>query len=224
MERIERLFEITKFLHKPRRMEDIKREFKIKNSTLSHMFTDPKISFLNVEFPLYRRKITNENEYISDSENSELIESNNSDLRSTVHPIVLPLNLTEVFMLTNHLLDITRENEIDYRTYKEIVNKIYPQLSEYAKRQIGDNRHYLTDSGTVKFTSEEEMFNKDKPSVLEFALKSESKVKIILKEGKGEIVGKVMHGGKDIFIETDDVKYKYSDIKYDVLGIEKVAN
>lgn len=223
MNKIERQFEMAKFLHKPRTENEIKNKFDLSDSTLSHMFKENKVRFMNVEFPLFKRKISGKNEFVSDSKNAEMLDLNIPEYKSTVHPIVLPLNLTELYALTNHLLDITKNNPEEYKVYKEIVDKIYPQLSEYAKRQLGDNRHYLKEDGVVKFTNEEDMFVNCIPSILMYALKSSENIKFILKEGK-EIIGSVYEIDGNIVIETNKEEFNYSDIKYDILSIEKVAN
>ncbi len=66
--------------------------------------------------------------------------------QQTVHPIFLILRLDEVYLLTNHLLELVqhkfknerieglkRYKDTTYIQYENIVSKIYHQLSDYAK-------------------------------------------------------------------------------------------
>lgn len=57
--------------------------------------------------------------------------------QSTIHPIFMPLNLTEVYFLIVGLKSLSKEHEsFSSRIYDNLANRIYSQLSEYARKKI----------------------------------------------------------------------------------------
>lgn len=75
---------------------------------------------------------------------------------SSVHPIFLPLTLTEVFYLTVGMKQLSKNKEsLMYSIHENLANKIFCQLSENAKSKI---RKKGRDVG-VRFPSEDEYEN-----------------------------------------------------------------
>lgn len=214
MDKIEKLFAITKALHEPKSITKLEREIgeEISSSSFSHMFTEGEFEFAGVAFPFLRRKVKGRKElyeFVSDANSSDILESNDCELKSTVHPVVLPLNLTEVFMLTNHLIDISKGTE-DEELYRQIANKIYPQLSDYAKKKIG-NKYGLSERGLVEYTKEE--------NTLQYALKSGKTISFVLDDGT-EINGKIKYGENGYEIDNGNTKILYSNIEQKITCIK----
>lgn len=57
--------------------------------------------------------------------------------QSTIHPIFIPLNLSEVYYLIMGLKFLSKEHgEFASETYDYLANRVYCQLSDYAKKKI----------------------------------------------------------------------------------------
>jgi len=66
--------------------------------------------------------------------------------KSTVHPIILALNSSELFALLKLLESAALENKGD--VYKHIFNVVYSQITDYAEKLIADKlqkKHSKTD-------------------------------------------------------------------------------
>lgn len=73
--------------------------------------------------------------------------------QSTIHPVFLPLNLTEVYYLIIGLKSLSRDEEsLMSRTFDHLANRIYCQLSGYARGKIDKKGRKLG----IEFPSEDE--------------------------------------------------------------------
>ena len=70
-----------------------------------------------------------------DREGRQTIDKDN--YHSTCNPIVLPLNMTELFLLVKVIPSMLDDYDLR-EAYDSIVSKIYPQLSNYALNLIGN--------------------------------------------------------------------------------------
>lgn len=144
--KFERQIGIMKALHEPKDRTTICREFDINDRTFRNYFnnTDP-IVIENVYFTNHIHEIDDSWDITMDGVNQDDKEQTENQLlyKSSVNPILLPLNMTEIFMLTNGLLDVFDKNTEIYKNYKHLAEKIYSQLSPYALKRIGENRHNL---------------------------------------------------------------------------------
>lgn len=141
-----REIEIAKFLHSNPSREEIMDEFIINDRELRKELSDLKngISLLNTEIKL----------------NINNIESGKLECSSTVHPVLLPLNLTELYALLKYLpviLDSTNDPNKD--VILDILDKIMPQLTNYAKEKLNIS-NLLVDR--VAFHEEKELITKGK--------------------------------------------------------------
>lgn len=139
LEKASRIFNIIKDLHEPNTKEEICEKYTINEKTFRNYFNgkDTDIEICNVNFPVnLKRKKGHTYESSGDSSNEE-------EYKSSMHPIFLPLNLTEVYMLTNGLLEGLDENSPSYDLYYDIASKIYSQLSDYAKKRFPINMDLL---------------------------------------------------------------------------------
>lgn len=177
---------LLKFLHDPKDRQQCVDLFNDKNNqptmterTIRNYINEGDIEIDNVIIPFQIQRIEHSQNQFSDSENTFTGYGENQEpYRSTVHPVILPLNLTEIYMLTNGLLDIIGTNHPQYDTYKDISSKIYLQLSDYAKRRIPATVHGLETEGKVTFISESEMIEKNYLSIIGKSMKLNKKVRV----------------------------------------------
>ena len=225
---IEKQIELIKYLHEPHTQDEIEQHFKYSDRTTRNLFKD-KIQFLNTKFPMFNRLV--KGKHLSDSRlednQSSVIEGTDYKYRSTVHPIFLALNMTEVYMLTNHLLDLVAQNSYeDLPMYKQLVEKIYSQLSDPTRLRInnnGGNRYHLEKRNEVNFTSEDEMFHFFKNGILLYACKSGEKIRIILEDGT-RLEGNINYSrGEYYLIPNREEKLKVSDLRGKICAIEKIT-
>ncbi len=117
----ERRLRMACFLHEPRTTEDIVAHFFQSDRTVRKDLAalEEGISFMGQHIQI-----------------SKIREKRKVRYKSTLHPIFLPLNLTEVYALTTGLLTlIPRDNPL-YDIYKYLAECIYGQLSIYGRKII----------------------------------------------------------------------------------------
>ena len=163
LEKLNNKLKLLKLLHKPMTRKDVEDHFENTNNNLSERtlreYTyegDIEIGDVIIPFQIMQVKDSWKIYSNAYAENGGYGDGRLGS-RASVHPVILPLNLTEIYMLTNGILDYLGPTHPQYRAYKNIANKIYPQLSDYAKSRIPNNLHGLKTSGLVEYTSESEM-------------------------------------------------------------------
>lgn len=120
---IERQIDIIKYLQgTPKTMEDLRAHYWLDEKNIR-----PDLNALEngMEFQNQNIKIQMDRERSSDGK-QQLI------YNSTVHPVFLPLNLTQVYALTVGLKKISKDTQYD-NILNDLSNWIYTQLSDYAK-------------------------------------------------------------------------------------------
>lgn len=65
----------------------------------------------------------------------EELERGHRSYVSTLHPVFLPLNLSEVLLMTTSLLESTKDSVLA-DSYIYMVGRIYGQLSDYGKEKV----------------------------------------------------------------------------------------
>ena len=140
--KLENKIKLIKYLHKPQTISNCAEHLIVDERTVRRYIAEKEIKINNVRIPFGIQKM-HHYEYYSDAKDANGFSTNEEYNKSSVHPIFLPLNLTEVYMLTNGILDILGTNHPLYKHYKEIANKIYSQLSDYARTRIVAAKHGL---------------------------------------------------------------------------------
>lgn len=137
----ERQLEIAKFLHEPKTLREIREHFSIDERTL-------------------RADLRQLEEGLSILGSTVKIESSKAGrrryYRSTLHPIFLPLNLTEVYALTIQLGRLSRHGA-NAAFFQRLAERIASQLTDYAfhslypgkERTPAENR-YLDDEASAR--------------------------------------------------------------------------
>lgn len=220
--RITDKIELIKYLHKPHTMTQIENDNAISERTRQYWLAED-IQIGNVTIPMQLTKVETNTRgtYISDAGKENNLPSADPLYRSSTHPVILPLNLTEVYALTNHLLDKCDRSSPDYAIYREIAEKIYSQLSDYALAQLRENRHHLEKRNTVTYISEQEFFDKHMRSEFLYCLKSGDPVKVTF-EKEEIITGQVrLNFDEDkYYLESNGKKYPLDGSEKEILSIE----
>jgi len=119
----ERRIRIACFLHEPKEMKEI----------VSHFFASDRT--IRKDLAALRDGITFMGQKI---QIEKVREGRKIRYKSTLHPVFLPLNLTEVYVLTVGLLNAIPASHPFYIHYQYLANFIYSQLSDYGKQIISN--------------------------------------------------------------------------------------
>lgn len=116
-------------------------------------------------------------------------------LQSTVHPILLPLNLSEVYVLLSALGEQTRDlsrEDPHWAILRDIASKIYFQLTDYARARIDDrlaehNLEYMRGTPPVYAGDQQTHTRNTTGNSISWAFfeKAHVPVEIICDDGKG---------------------------------------
>lgn len=128
---------------------------------------------------------------------------NNYD--STIHPVFLALNLSEVHFLTVILKGLTKDSRLQ-KTAGELIADIYRQLSPYAWRKIDANAER---EGITLFEnnleSYEQPYRREERDDPEYLFKAGSPCELTLKSDMGRpIRGRMVMKGADTFLQAED--------------------
>lgn len=186
LEKTERMIEILKYLHEgPKTREEISEHFGISDRALSDNLNELQsgdYSFLGYSMKINLKR--GENTY-----------------DSTIHPVFLPLNLSEVYALTVGL-KLTGRETVFKDIYDYIADCIYDQLSSYGKRRISEKAKeigvHFTDVHRKAYRFEEDILNsklgKKRQQMFSYYLKSGEpcEIEYDTKEGIKTVVGRVV--------------------------------
>ncbi|KNZ68173.1 hypothetical protein Tfer_3292 [Thermincola ferriacetica] len=180
-EKTERMIEILKYLHEgPKTREEISAYFSITERTLSDYLNELQrgdYSFLGYSMKINLKR--GENTY-----------------DSTIHPVFLPLNLSEVYALTVGL-KLTGRKTVFKDIYDYIADCIYDQLSSYGKRRISEKAKekgiFFDDNHIRAYRFEEDILDSKRQKMFAYFLKSGAlcKIEYDTKEGLKTVVGRV---------------------------------
>ena len=159
--------ELLKYLHEPRKIQEIRDEFGIDERQIRRIREDFRNGFDLLGQPVQvGERRTRDNRYLTVTEDE--------NFRSTVHPIVSLLNLSQVYQITILTLDALKSQKAMYDRYLTYANHVYSQLSDYARGIIDRanvNDHPLRADKPEGFLSEYDMFDSDPSSWFIYLLK-----------------------------------------------------
>lgn len=198
-----RRMELIRFLQTPKTREQILDEFLIKRRTLDEDFAalEKGIEFCGTKLKVKLSRYDRKGRRTVDGDN----------YTCTCHPIGLALNLTELFLLTEIIPNQIKNEEIK-RRYKDLLHKIYPQLSDYAKK-ILKLENYL---GLNMYEIESEQLEKDAIQQLIYYLKREKRCTVVYQKNGERLCASgfvclnvedgfsIRDGKKEIIIEFKD--------------------
>jgi predicted ArsR family transcriptional regulator len=145
---------------------------------------------------------------------------------STVHPIMLALNLSELFALLKLLENASSKNGGE--VYKSIFQGIYSQMTDYAESRISGLLENKYDKSEIINNLEENAFNKHKDYKLIFWLKSGEFIeisyldednkpfneKVKLLDFDGDMLKVVGEDGKQRLLDYNDIVIDWSEVEY----------
>lgn len=131
--------------------------------------------------------------------------------KSTVHPIFLSLNLSELFGILKALEN--KSKEVGGEVYKNIFQKIYSQMTDYAENKISPLLEDEYNKTQIINTLEEEVFNKDNKLVYWGKSGRYIEVSYTNEENKQvkEEIKLVNMKGNELEIENKDGKKRWID-------------
>jgi len=224
IKKLDKKLELIKALHKPIMkiqlmdlIASINEYEDSKERTLRNYNSEGDIKIGNVIIPFKIQKIRNRRTLSNSERTSSDVKAFDLMERSSVHPVILPLNLTEVHYLTNVILDKLGRSHPDYEIYKGIANKIYSQLSDYGKEKINNHGHNFEKLETVTYDRECDMAGKNHRFALAMAEKSNDRAKVILFDDQC-FEGEILFEKDDFYLKKDNGE----KILIDNLGIKKV--
>ncbi len=216
LDKLANKLDIIKMLHDPMTREKCAELLGIDERTIRNYMGEGDIEIDNVVIPFQIVENSDKTNLSNSKDSDKDIHSNHLMERSTVHPVILPLNLTEVYMLTSGILDILGSNHEQYGAYKAIADKIYSQLSPYAKTRFDNSRHGFTQLRKVEYISESEMAEMDPNFNIGMASKMHAPVKIITMDDK-VYEGVLNHQHGDYYLDCNGEIVWFRN-----LGIKKI--
>ena len=118
----ERRLEIAKFLHTPKSKEQIMEKFDIAARTVNDDLQELELGVRIFGSTVQIERVPNED--------------NKVQYKTTVHPVFLPLNMTEVFAMTKYLENTIDRSDPYGATILSIAERIKGQLSDYAWKHL----------------------------------------------------------------------------------------
>ena len=117
----ERQLEIAKYLHEPHTLKEIEERFDISEETRKKDIRalEEGIEVLGATIRIKKERKNRKDYY-----------------KSTMHPVFLPLNLTEVYALTTYLDKVLDSEDQNTQIIRDITERIKSQLSEYALNKL----------------------------------------------------------------------------------------
>lgn len=117
----ERQLEIAKYLHEPHTLNEIEERFDISEETRKKDIRalEEGIEVLGATIRIKKERNNRKDYY-----------------KSTMHPVFLPLNLTEVYALTTYLDKVLDSEDQNTQIIRDITERIKSQLSEYALNKL----------------------------------------------------------------------------------------
>ena len=184
----ERQLEIAKFLHKPKTNRQIQEKFDIDERTVRKDLQELEegITVLGSTIQIKKEKKGREYRY-----------------KSTLHPIFLPLNLTEVYAMTVYLKNTLKGYNINREIIENISDRIVAQLSDYAFERIfpGVDRN-----DRVNDYIDDEELARQRKGVISYLMKSGEKCKFLWHDQ--EYIGGIIHdenSGYQIQLDSGEI-------------------
>jgi hypothetical protein len=214
MNKLEREIEVIKCCHTPKNITEIADELNADERIIRRIVNEYIPDF---EFPVMHidvdKAFVNHRQFVFDSEPKD-------EFQSTVHPICLALNLTEVYLLTIGLLSRIPPNDIMYDVYVRLLSKIYTQLSDYGKGVLEATHpnHNLSDIRYLRYENESDVFKSLPATKIAYAQKAGVPIMIRWKEPDCDLINEVetyikyeggvfsfSHKGKTITINPESI-------------------
>lgn len=208
---VERQLEIAKYLHDPHSAEEIANQFGISERTVRDDIQALEEGITIFDATIKVRRIQSGHRKV---------------FQSTIHPIFLPLNLTEVYAVTRYLDDILPKNDPLAETARGVIQRIVDQLSPYALEILNLQRtpDYSNHPGSLsnRYVPDDEYLKKKKNHIYMYLLKSGRECPLRWKEkiyvGKLKKSSEGLHiitnKGEVLDADLNDVEFLFDEIEY----------
>lgn len=143
---LRRQLEIAKYLHEPHSVREIAESFGFSEDTVRsdlHALVDG-IEFMGSSIQVH-----------------EIGDRLNRSYSSTLHPVFLPLNMSEVILMTSTLLEIKKNSPL-FNSYARMVGRIYGQLSDYGKSMV---KKKLPEEMVLRLEKEDNIFRDEQDAL-----------------------------------------------------------
>ena len=188
----ERQLEIAKYLHTPRAADEISKHFDIDDRTRRDdlQTLEEGITVLGSTIRIQKEKKGRKYYY-----------------RTTMHPIFLPLNLTEVYALTVYLERAIKYNDVNSGIIRNISARVKSQLSDYAfDKLFPDESNKRTDNSYI----DDEKLARQREGIVMYLMKSGQPCRFFWKEEEYE--GKICFLENKYVIKLTDGRVLDADI------------
>lgn len=179
----ERQLEIAKFLHEEKTPADIQRHFDIDERTMRKDLQELEegIQVLGSTIQIQKEKHGRSYYY-----------------RTTLHPVFLPLNLTEVYALTVYLNRVIADHDPNAQIIRNISARVRSQLSDYAMNRIYPEDSY--ERGQNTYLDDEQMA-RQREGIVMYLMKSGQLCRFIWKEE--EYSGRIRYRDGNYLIQLE---------------------
>lgn len=174
-----RRLELIKFLQTPRTREDILNEFLINERTFN---TDKKELENGIEVCGVRLKVK-----ISTYNRNGNNTVDDEKYVCSCHPIFIALNATELYLLSKVIPDAIKDNYELSKAYSEILEKIYPQLTDYALKMIDVELNDFSNNEKANYKWESTLLKHDVFKRLVYCIKQDREFTILYNNDNGMI-------------------------------------
>lgn len=180
----ERQLEIAKFLHEPHTPTEIEERFDIDERTRRKDLTalEDGIEVLGSTIRVEKTREHGKDYY-----------------KSTVHPVFLPLNLTEVYALTVYLDRAIDENDPNKAVIQNLIDRIKGQLSDYAQEKLFPEGKPSTASND--YLNDEELA-RQRDGILMYLMKSGRRCRFFWNDQ--EYTGRIQYYDREYHIILED--------------------
>lgn len=184
----ERQLEIAKYLHEPHTNEEIMQQFSIGDErTLREDLEALRdgIEVMGTTIQIQEEKLGRKKHY-----------------RSTLHPVFLPLNLTEIYALTVYMPNILDHSNPNAEIICDIARRIKAQLSDYALKRLFPNETELLDTPVELRYINDEQLARSRRGLLMYLMKSGEHCNFFINGTKKE--GRIQYDDGKYFVICKD--------------------
>jgi len=177
---VERQLEIAKFLHTPKSPREIQERFDINEATVRKDLRELEegITVLGSTVKIEKKKQGRKYFY-----------------HTTLHPVFLPLNLTEVYALTVYLKRVIKANDVNSQVIMDISNRIKSQLSDYALGKLFPDEDVNAIRGIKNTYYNDELMACQRKGIIAYLMKSTQACKFTWKNK--EYFGRVCYDNQE---------------------------
>ena len=202
----ERQLEIAKYLHEPHSGKEIAEKFDIDTRTMRADIEALRngIEVLGTDIQIREERHGRKIYY-----------------RSTLHPVFLPLNLSELYALTVYMPRMVKRLEPNTQIIEDIVSCIKSQLSDYAKSRLFPDEEWDENPGRVSYRDDEKlaksregiyMYLRKSGRQCSFFLNGEKKIgSIVYQDGKERIR---LADGSICDVSPNEVEFIIDELEY----------